>query len=101
MTSNETTRRPLSPQQDHVLRSLCLFTVRYRRQPSLAQLADLCGVTTVQRQIEVLEAKGWIGRSGGARAIEIPQDVFDAAVSGKDLPLEHVAERKARGKAKV
>jgi hypothetical protein len=79
------TRRPLSPHQDRLLRSLCRFVHVFHRQPSYRELADLMGSANIQRTIAEIEAKGWIRRSGGKRgAIEIPDDVYEDVIIGPD-----------------
>jgi hypothetical protein len=82
--TGERARRPLSPHQDRLLRSLCRFVHVFHRQPSYRELADLMGSANVQRTIAELEAKGWISRSGKRGAIVIPDDVYEDTIIGPD-----------------
>ena len=76
-------RRPLSVRQERVLRTLVLWIERKRCQPSYAELASVLGIASVQDTITEIAAKGWIGLTGAARALEIPQDVYDEIVTSE------------------
>jgi hypothetical protein len=78
--TTERARRPLSPHQDRLLRSMCRFVHVFHRQATYRELAELMGSANVQRTVAELEAKGWISRSGKRGAIIIPDDVFDEIV---------------------
>jgi hypothetical protein len=79
-------RRPLTAKQERVLRALVLWTARRRRQPSYGELARALGVPAVQNAITELAAKGWLGLTGQARAIEIPADVYQSIIEVGELP---------------
>jgi hypothetical protein len=77
-------RKKLSPEQDRILRELVLYTAEHHRQPSYAELAEACGLASVQRQIDRIAACGWIRVTGLPRGIEIPQDVYEEIVADKE-----------------
>lgn len=79
-------RRPLTAKQGRVLTALVLWTARRRRQPSYGELARALGLPSVQDAITDLAAKGWLGLTGQARAIEIPADVYQSIVEVGELP---------------
>lgn len=86
-TDTRAPRRPLSLTEDRVLCALCLYTHRHRRQPSQRELAAVVGVSTVRVYLLSIEAKGWIsGAAGKARAIEIPDDVFESIIETGEVP---------------
>lgn len=80
------TRRALSPKQDQVLRALCLYTHRHRRQPSYRELSSQVGVAAVYKYLIELEAKGWIRLGGAPRGILIPADVYDSIIDTGEPP---------------
>jgi len=73
-------RKPLAPELDRILRTLVIYVYEHRHQPSYAELAELCGLASVQRQIDRLAALGWLKITGVPRALEIPPDVYDEIV---------------------
>jgi len=73
-------RKTLTPKMDEVLRALVDFTHRNKYQPSYRELSSLVGIANVHRYLVDLEARGWIRLGGGARAIEIPRDVYEGIV---------------------
>lgn len=77
-----TTRQPLSETQREILKTLVIYTYKNRRQPSMAELAALCGRSSVQRDLDRIAACGWLGRPTGIpRGADIPPDVYDYFVA--------------------
>jgi hypothetical protein len=77
-------RRPLSPKQHEVLKTLVLWTQQHHAQPSAKEIATVIGVSNVQKYLTELEAKGWIHRSSVPRSIEIPEDVYNEILKGEE-----------------
>lgn len=79
-TLDDVERKPLTTIQMKVLVYFLKFVDVNHYQPAMRDICDVRGWSSPQSAASCLLAlrrKGWLGRSHGARAIEIPQGTLD------------------------
>ncbi len=74
---NKHERVTLTVNEARVLVALIDYERTKGYQPSETELARLCELSTVHRQLKRLDEKGFITKTGVARSIQIAEDVWD------------------------